>query len=263
MTSPKPLKDRLALVTGASRGIGRAIAKALSAAGAHVIITARSEGGLEDLDDEIRSLGGTATILTLDLRKSDRIDQLGPTLYQRWGKLDIVIANAGILGPLSPLPHVTADSWNAVIETNLTANWRLLRTLDPLLKLSDAGRAVFLSSGAASGHNAYWGPYAVSKAGLEALAKTYAQESQGTKVRVNIVHPGPVRTEMRAKAFPGEDPMTLPTAEEVAAFVVPFTLPEFTVNGEVFSFREARERARAQTEEVTQTSQTNDERRSE
>ena len=219
MKNKKPLKDRIALVTGASRGIGRAVALALARDGAHVVVAARTIGALEELDDEIRAGGGKATLLQLDLTKGDKIDQLGPTLFQRWGKLDILVGNAGILGPLSPLHHVTEDAWNQVIDINLTANWRLIRTLDPLLKRSEAGRAMFVTSGAASGKYAYWGPYAVSKAGLEALVKTYAHELEDTSVRVNLVNPGPVRTGMRAKAFPGEDPETLPAPVRAGAAV--------------------------------------------
>jgi NAD(P)-dependent dehydrogenase (short-subunit alcohol dehydrogenase family) len=238
MTTKKPLKERLALVTGASRGIGRAVALALARNGAHVVITARTVGALEELDDEIRAHSGKATLLELDLRNGDRIDQLGPTLYQRWGKLDILIGCGGILGPLSPLPHVTEDAWKAVIDINLSANWRLIRTLDPLLKRSDAGRAVFATSGASSGKQAYWGPYAVSKAGLETLVKTYAHEIADTPVRANLVNPGGVRTEMRAKAFPGEDPKTLPTPEDVAPLFLELVSPECTFNGRVVNFRE-------------------------
>jgi NAD(P)-dependent dehydrogenase (short-subunit alcohol dehydrogenase family) len=239
MTSKTPLENRLALVTGASRGIGRAVALALARHGAHVIITARTVGALEELDDEIRDLGGKATLLTLDLRDGAKIDQLGPTLYQRWGKLDILIGNAGILGPLSPLNHVTEDAWNAVLDINLTANWRLIRTLDPLLKHSDAGRAVFTtSSGAASAKRAYWGPYGVSKAGLEALVKTYAREVESTPVRANLVDPGGIRTEMRTKAFPGEDPKTLPTPTDLAPLFLELASPECTFNGCVVNFRE-------------------------
>ena len=163
--SDLPFKGRVALVTGASRGIGRAVALGLAKAGAHVVITARSLSQLESLDDEIQAAGGAATLLHLDLKKGDRIDQLGPTLFQRWEKLDILIANAGILGPLSPLGHITEDGFLTTIDVNLNANWRLIRTLDPLLKRSDAGRAVFVTSGAAKGTYAYWGPYAASKAG--------------------------------------------------------------------------------------------------
>ena len=175
--SPAPrLAGRLALVTGATRGIGRAVALAYAKEGAHLILVGRTAGALEEVDDEIRSLGGNATLLTLDLKNRDKIDALGPTIYQRWQKLDIVVGNAGILGPLSPLGHVTADAWDEVLNVNLTANWRLIRTLDPLLRRSDAGRAIFVSSGAAVSRAAYWGPYAVSKAGLEALVVTYAHE---------------------------------------------------------------------------------------
>jgi NAD(P)-dependent dehydrogenase (short-subunit alcohol dehydrogenase family) len=238
MKTKKPLKDRLALVTGASRGIGRAVALALARNGAHVVITARTAGGLEELDDEIRAEGGKATLLELDVRNGVKIDQLGPTLYQRWGKLDILVGNAGILGPLSPLHHVTEDAWNAVIDINLSANWRLIRTLDPLLKRSEAGRAVFVSSGESNGKHAYWGPYAVSKAGLEALVKTYAHEVADTPVRVNLVDPGSVRTQMRAKAYPGEDPDTLPPPEDVVPLFLELVSPECKLNGRLVSFRE-------------------------
>jgi NAD(P)-dependent dehydrogenase (short-subunit alcohol dehydrogenase family) len=236
MKNKKPLKDRLALVTGASRGIGRALALALAQHGAHVVVVARTIGALEELDDEIRKDGGKATLLQLDLSKGDKIDQLGPTLFQRWGKLDIFVGNAGVLGPLSPLHHVTEDAWNQVIDINLSANWRLIRTLDPLLKRSDAGRAVFLTSGAATGKYAYWGPYGVSKAGLEALVKTYAHEIEDTSVRVNLVNPGPVRTGMRAKAFPGEDPDTLPPPDALVPLFLELVSPECDFSGRVINF---------------------------
>jgi NAD(P)-dependent dehydrogenase (short-subunit alcohol dehydrogenase family) len=238
MTTKKPLRDRLALVTGASRGIGRAIALGLAEHGAHVIITARTAGGLEELDDEIRARGGKSTLLALDLRNGDKIDQLGPTIFQRWGKLDILVGNAGILGPLSPLNHVTEDAWKAVMDTNLSANWRLIRTLDPLLKRSDAGRALFLTSGAAGGKYAYWGPYAVSKAGIETLIKTYALELADTPVRANLINPGSVRTGMRAKAFPGENPETLPTPEELVPLVLQLVSPACDLSGVIVNFRD-------------------------
>ncbi|MFA5898716.1 MAG: SDR family NAD(P)-dependent oxidoreductase [Hyphomicrobium sp.] len=236
MKNKKPLKDRLALVTGASRGIGRAVALGLAKAGAHVVVVARTIGALEALDDEIRADGGKATLLQLDVGKGDKIDQIGPTLYQRWGKLDILVANAGVLGPLSPLHHVTEDAWNQVINVHLTANWHLIRTLDPLLKRSDDGRAVFVTSGASTGKYAYWGPYAVSKAGLECLVKTYAHELEDSKVCVNLVNPGPVRTAMRAKAFPGEDPQKLPAPEELVPLFLELVSPSCDFSGQVVNF---------------------------
>ncbi len=235
------LNGRLALVTGATRGIGRAVAVALAKSGAHVIAVGRTRGALEELDDEIQKVGEPATLLTLDLRKGDTIDGLGPTIFERWGKLDVFVGNAAMLGPLSPLPHVTADAWQHVIDVNLTANWRLIRTLDPLLKLSDAGRVVLVSSGAAEGRYAYWGPYAVSKAGVECLGKMYAAECENTPIRVAIVNPGATRTAMRAKAFPGEDPMTLPAPEDIAPLFVELASPQSTIHGEIVRYREWRE----------------------
>jgi NAD(P)-dependent dehydrogenase (short-subunit alcohol dehydrogenase family) len=231
--------NRIALVTGASRGIGRAVAIGLAREGAHVVLLARTVGGLEEVDDEIRSFGGTATLVTLDLRQSDKVDALGPTLYQRWGRLDILIANAGVLGPLSPLPHITADAWNEVIDVNLTANWRLIRSLDPMLRRSEAARAVFVSSGAAVAINAYWGPYAVSKAGLEALVKTYAHEVASTSIKVNLLNPGPVRTTMRARAFPGENPATLPEPEALVPLFLDLVDAGFAESGRVYDFKAA------------------------
>src|SRR5690606_39176390 len=184
----KRLAGRIALVTGASRGIGRAVALAFAREGAHVVLLARTQGALEEVDDEIREAGGSATLLPLDLRNGDKLDALGPTLLQRWGKLDILVGNAGVLGPLSPLGHITADAWSDVIDINLNANWRLIRTCDPLLRKSDAGRAIFGPSGASPGNPPYWGPYAVSKAGLEALVKTYAREVERTPVRANLIN---------------------------------------------------------------------------
>ncbi len=235
-----PLKDRVALVTGASRGIGRAVALGLAKAGAHVVVTSRSLAALETLDDEIQALGGHATLLQLDLKKGERIDSVGPTLFQRWEKLDILVANAGILGPLSPLGHTTEDGFLGTIDINLNANWRLIRTLDPLLKRSDAGRAVFVTSGASSGKYAYWGPYAASKAGLEALVKSWAAELENTSVRANLLNPGATRTNMRAKAFPGEDPMTLPLPEDIVPLFVELVSQSCQRNGEVVNFRDWR-----------------------
>jgi NAD(P)-dependent dehydrogenase (short-subunit alcohol dehydrogenase family) len=233
----KSLDGRLALITGASRGIGRAVALAMAKAGAHVIITARRVGALEDLDDEIRAVGGNATLVKLDLTDGDKVDALGPTIYERWRRLDILVANAGILGPLSPLPHITVDSWKAVLDVNLNANWRLIRTCDPLLRNSDAGRVIFVTSGAADAKRAYWGGYAVSKAALEALAKTYAHEVENTKVRVNLLNPGPTRTNMRAQAFPGEDPDILPTPEDIVPLFLELADPAQSANGQRFNFQ--------------------------
>ncbi|MEO1207580.1 MAG: SDR family NAD(P)-dependent oxidoreductase [Pseudomonadota bacterium] len=226
------LKGRVALITGASRGLGRAVAMAFAREGAHIVATARRAGALEDLDDAIKaeSLSG-ATLIPLDLTKFERVDELGPALHKRFGHIDILVGNAGLLGPLSPLGHIKSDIWDMIIKVNMTANWRLIRTLDPLLKMSDAGRAVFVTSGAAQGKYAYWGPYAVSKAGLEALAKTYARENVNEAIRCNIVNPGPLRTAMRAKAFPGEDPMTLPTPEDLAGAFVELCAPDCKLNG--------------------------------
>jgi NAD(P)-dependent dehydrogenase (short-subunit alcohol dehydrogenase family) len=233
---PNLLADRIALVTGASRGIGYATALALARAGAHVVALARTVGGLEELDDAIKALGGTATLVPLDLRDYEGVDRLGPALHERFGRLDILIGNAGILGPLSPLGHVEAKAWDEIIAVNVTANWRLIRAMDPLLKFSDAGRVVFLSSGVAARALAYWGPYAVSKAALEALARTYAAETATTNVRVNVLLPGTVRTRMRAQAMPGEDPLTLETPDKVAEKIVELCLPTMQQTGKVYSY---------------------------
>ena len=230
------LKERVALVTGASRGIGRAMAVALAKRGAHVVALARTSGGLEELDDEIKKSGGTASLVPLDLRKPEGIDQLGAIVFERWKKLDILVGNAGVLGRLSPLGHIEPRVWDEVMAVNLTANWRLIRSFDPLLRQSDAGRAVFVTSAAAFKLLAYWGPYSVSKAALEALVKTYAAETVKTPVRVNLLDPKPVRTRMRAQAMPGEDPMSLPDPEAVAEAFLPLVSPELRETGEVFDF---------------------------
>ncbi len=237
------LKDKLALVTGASRGIGRAVALALADEGAHVILLARRVGALEDLDDEIRENGGSATLVKLDLTDFEKVDAIGPTLYERWGKLDILIGNAGILGPLSPIGHISEDSWNDVFNTNVHANWRLMRTCDPLLRASEAGRAVFVTSGAAAAKRAYWAPYSASKAALEALVLCYAHEVENTQVRVNLLNPGPVRTAMRARAFPGEDPETLPQPEELVPLFLDLIMERQTANGKRFDFKRTNNQA--------------------
>ena len=237
---PLPLADRVALVTGASRGIGFETALALAKAGAHVVALARTVGGLEELDDAIRAAGGSATLVPLDLKDYEGIDRLGLALKGRFGQLDVLVGNAGILGPLSPLGHVEAKAWDEVMAVNVTANWRLIRALDPLLKRSDAGRVVFISSGVAARALAYWGPYAVSKAALEMLARTYAAETATTEIRVNLLTPGPMRTRMRAQAMPGEDPMTLETPDKAAQQIVELCLPSMQHSGGLYSYPERR-----------------------
>jgi NAD(P)-dependent dehydrogenase (short-subunit alcohol dehydrogenase family) len=234
------LSNRIALVTGASRGIGYATALALAKAGAHVVAVARTVGGLEELDDAIRAASGTATLVPLDLRDTPGIERLAAALNERHQRLDILVGNAGVLGPLSPLGHVEPKAWDEVIAVNVTANLHLIRVLDPLLRASDAGRVVFVSSGAAANVRAYWGPYAISKAALNALARTYAAETATTHVRVNLFNPGPTRTRMRAQAMPGEDPMTLKTAEPVADKIVAMCLPEFQETGKLYDYRQGR-----------------------
>lgn len=232
MSEAKPLTGRVALVTGASRGIGAAVAKAYTRAGAHVVLTARNTSALEKLDDEIRAAGGAATLIPLDLLDHEKIDTLGPALAQKFGRLDIFVGNAGMLGALSPLGHAKANEWDRVIDLNLNANFRLIRTLDPLLRASDAGRVIFVTSGAAEGFRAYWGAYAVSKAGLEALARSYKAETEKTNLRINLVDPGKVRTTMRAEAYPGEDPQTLATPDELADLFIKLASPDCKMHGE-------------------------------
>jgi NAD(P)-dependent dehydrogenase (short-subunit alcohol dehydrogenase family) len=234
MTDKIDLKGHVAVVTGASRGIGYTTALELAKAGAHIIAVARTSGGLEELDDEIKKLGGSATLVPMDIKDYAAIDRLGAAIYERWGKLDILVGNAGILGPLSPLGHVEPKAFDDVIAINLTANWRLIRSLDPLLLASDAGRAIFVSSGAAHKTLAYWGPYSVSKAALQALVMTYAAEKLNTNVRVSLVNPGPLRTKMRAEAMPGEDPMSLKTPEDLAPHIVRLASPFSTDHGVIF-----------------------------
>lgn len=233
MSGTKRLAGRVALVTGASRGIGAAVARRFAAEGAHIVAVARTVGALEELDDAVRKAGGEATLVPLDLRDLDRIDPLGPQLHARFGRLDVFVANAAILGTIGPLSHHDAKLWDDVFRINVTANWRLIRTLEPLLRLSDAGRAIFVSSGAAQHARAYTGGYASSKAALEAMAKSWAAELVNTtKVRVNIVHPGPTRTAMRASYMPGEDPKSLPAPDEMTEIYVDLAFPEWTRTGE-------------------------------
>jgi len=233
----KPLADRIAVITGASRGIGYATAIALAKAGAHVVAIARTTGGLEELDDAIKAAGGSATLVPLDLKDYDGIDRLGASLNERYGKLDVLVANAGLLGVLSPMSHIEPKVWDDVMAVNVTANYRLIRSLDPLLQKSDAGRAVFLTSGAAWVAIAYWGPYSISKAAVELMARIYAAENATTKLRVNIFNPGPIRTRMRATAVPGEDPMTLDVPENVAEKILDLCLPSYTETGTLYNYR--------------------------
>jgi len=232
-------EERIALVTGASRGIGRALALALAREGFRVVAVARAQRALEQLDDEIRAAGGEASLVPLDLKDGDGIDRLGATLYERWGKLDALAACAGVLGPLTPANQATPSVFAEVIGVNLAANHRLIRAMHPLLRAAPAGRAVYLTSGAAARPRAYWGAYAASKAGLEALVKSYAAEIAITPMRVNLFNPGATRTAMRAKAYPGEDPMTLKTPEDAAAEIVPLLLPACARNGEIVEFEAA------------------------
>ncbi|BCJ90828.1 oxidoreductase [Terrihabitans soli] len=239
MSAPD-LKGKIALVTGASRGIGAAVSEALAARGAHIVAVARTVGGLEALDDIIKAKGGTATLVPLDITDYDGIDRLGGALYERFGKLDILVGNAGMLGPLSPVGHVDPKQWDNVVAVNVTANWRLIRSMDPLLRAADAGRAIFVSSGAATNVRAYWGPYAVSKAALDALVRTYAEETKNTPIRVNLFNPGATRTKMRAQAMPGEDPQTLPSPEVIAAELLKLTDPKLEETGLIYEAREKR-----------------------
>ncbi|MDX1709865.1 MAG: SDR family NAD(P)-dependent oxidoreductase [Rhodovibrionaceae bacterium] len=228
------LAGRLTLVTGASRGIGRAVAKRFAAEGAHLILIARTKGALEELDDEIQAAGHPQpTLLPLNLRQFDQIDAMGASIYQRFGKLDVLVGNAGVLGNLSPVGHIPPKSWQEVIDVNLTANYRLLRSLDPLLRQSQAGRAIFVTSGVARADFAYFGAYAVSKAGLEKLVKTYAAEIGKTNVRANLLDPGVVRTSMRAQAFPGEDPLQHPEPEAITEAFVGLAEAGCSKNGEI------------------------------
>ena len=233
----KPLSDRIALVTGASRGIGAALALKLAEAGAHIVAVARTVGGLEELDDKIKAAGGSATLVPLDVKDSAGIGRLALALNERYGRLDVLVGNAGILGPLSPLGHVEPKDWDNLFAVNVTANWQLIRCMDPLLKQAAAGRAVFLTSAVAYKGRAYWGPYAASKAALDALVRAYAAECETTKVCANLFAPGPTRTRMYLGAFPGADPKTLPTPTEVAKAIVPLCLPDCTESGKIYDFR--------------------------
>ncbi len=233
----KVLSGRIALITGASRGIGRETALAFARAGAHVIALARTVGGLEELDDAIKAEGGSATLVPLDLTDFDALDRLGLSIHERWGKLDVLVGNGATLGPISPLNHIDPRQWERVFAINVTANYRLIRSMDPLLRASDAGRAIFLSSGAGSNANAYWGCYGASKAALDLMCRDWAEEVRNiTNIKVMLVNPGRTRTRMRAEAAPGEDPMTLPAPHEITPHLVAMASPDWQETGKIFDF---------------------------
>lgn len=229
----KRLAGRVALVTGASRGIGAAVARAFAAEGAHVVLLARTVGGLEAVDDAIQAAGGTATLLPMDLAKPDQIAAIGPSLAQKFKRLDILVANAGILGTLSPVAMSDPKIWENVFRINVLANYHLIRTLDPLLRGSDAGRAIFVTSGAAHAHQPFWSAYAASKAALEEIAATYAEETAHSPLKVNVIDPGRMRTAMRAAAFPGEDPLKLPEPESIVESFIELASPQHGETGTI------------------------------
>jgi len=232
------LKGKIALITGASKGIGAAVAKDYARAGAHVILLARNVSGLEAVDDEIKESGGEATLIPCDLTNFEAIEKLGPMLFDRFGGIDIFVGNAGMLGTLKPLPQISPREFEQVLQTNLLANFQLIRTLDPLLRNAKEGRAMFVSTseGVIKGR-AYWGAYAVSKAALEAMVRVYADETRETNLRVNLIDPGAVRTDMRSSAKPGEDPMSLPAPKDITDMFIKLTSPELTAHGEVFRIK--------------------------
>jgi NAD(P)-dependent dehydrogenase (short-subunit alcohol dehydrogenase family) len=228
------LAGRVAVITGASRGIGEAVAERFAREGAQTVLVARTVGALEALDDRIRQAGGTApTLVPLDLRDGDALDRLGASLYERHGKLDVLVGNAGALGQLGPMGHIPPKVWQEVMDVNVSANYRLIRSLDPLLRQSDAGRAIFTTSGAARGGFAYFGAYAASKAALEQMVKVWAAELHKTAIKANLLDPGIVRTRMRAQAFPGEDPMQHPDPAAIAESFLDLAVPACTRHGEI------------------------------
>lgn len=237
------LAGKVALITGASRGIGAVVAERFGREGAHLVLAARTVGGLEETDDRVRAAGGTATLVPLDLRDFGKIDELGAALCDRYGRLDILVANAAEFGVFSPLGHIDPNAWSDVLSLNLTANWRLLRAMDPLLRMATAGRAVFVTTRLARDALPYYGAYAVSKAGLETMARIYAGEVSRTNVRANLLDPGIARTRLRATIFPGENPETVPPPECVTDAFLELALPECTRNGEIVAFSDKKPQA--------------------
>lgn len=233
----KSLADRIALVTGATRGIGRAVALALAREGAHVVATGRTQGALEEIDDAVRSAGSSATLVPLDMRDYPGIYRLATAINERYRRLDVLIGNAGVVGQRSPVDHIDPQNWDEVMAVNVTANWHLLRAMNALLRRSDAGRVALITSGAATHPRAYSGAYSVSKAALNALGQIYAAETSSTAMRVNLFNPGPTRTKMRASVMPGEDPMTLPAPEVVAEKILDLCLPSCSETGKLYDFR--------------------------
>ena len=230
------LSGKVALITGASQGIGAAVAKAYATAGAHVVLLARSQKKLEKIDDEIKEVGGAATLMPFDLMRFDELDKLGAAIFERFGGLDIVVGNAGLLGTLTPLHQISPREFDHVLGTNVTANFHLIRTLDPLLRASNAGRAIFVTtSSSVTQGRAYWGTYALSKAALESMVKVYANETRKTNIRVNLVNPGAVRTDMRASAKPGENPESVPAPEDIVEVFLELARPECTHHGVVLN----------------------------
>lgn len=238
MTADTPLADKIALVTGASRGIGRACALALADAGAHIVATARTQGALESLDDEIQARSGRrATLVPLDLAEPAGLDSLGLALHQRFGRLDILVHAGGVLGALTPVSHVEPGLWDRVMTVNATASWRLIRSMEPLLKASDGGRAVFVTSSRAAEPRAFWGPYSASKAAMEAIVRAWADELENSRIRAIIIDPGAMRTRMRAEAYPGEDAATLPDPSEIGPMIVELVVGDPGLPTAVRSFR--------------------------
>jgi NAD(P)-dependent dehydrogenase (short-subunit alcohol dehydrogenase family) len=236
----KPLSDKIALVTGASRGIGAALALELAKTGAHVVAIARTTGGLEELDDKIKAEGGSATLVPLDLKDTDGIARLALALNERYQRLDVMVGNAGILGSLSPLAHVEPKLWNDIFAVNVTANWQLIRTMDPLLQRATDGRVVFVTSGLSWMAQAYTGAYGATKAALDAMARTYAAETASTNVRINLFSPGQTRTRMLASGWPGLDMDRVPAPEDVVKAIVPLCLPNCNETGRVYSYRDGK-----------------------